>query len=223
MVAPGCCSESGGVWVGYAWTLVCNLSYFGKSKRGIRNVWTLCFAIHILRWIQTLYPAKMHTYPPCTWGCLHRSCPLGFYEKVEPLVHETQNTYDGTCDEARLQRVFLMPVIWLPIKFLLVNIFTKTWCGVPTHGRLRVDSKSSMSGPQRIAIWFLCIPKPGLTYARICFLWLGMATWSDEDYIGRVSRTARKVHPLRVAHSTIKRCLVTYKKEWQKVTPAQRL
>lgn len=45
------------------------------------------------------------------------------------------------------------------------------------------------------------------------------ATWSDEDFIGRIARCARKVHPIQMARNTIKRCLITYRKEWLKVMP----
>lgn len=48
--------------------------------------------------------------------------------------------------------------------------------------------------------------------ARIC---LGQMTWSDEDYIGRVSRATRRfVHQQNMVHSTITKILIQYRKEW---------
>ena len=49
-------------------------------------------------------------------------------------------------------------------------------------------------------------------------LWSGTACWSDEDFIGRISRTNRKVHATSVtcAFQTLKKCLIQYRTEWQK-------
>lgn len=43
----------------------------------------------------------------------------------------------------------------------------------------------------------------------------GLATWSDEDFIGRVSRTNRKCHAIQQSWSTMKKCLINYKREWK--------
>ena len=57
-------------------------------------------------------------------------------------------------------------------------------------------------------------PRNGLKFSRP-----GLATWTDEDYIGRVARVGRKVHNLNLPMSTIKRCLIAYKREWRKSNP----
>ena len=39
-------------------------------------------------------------------------------------------------------------------------------------------------------------------------------TWSDEDFIGRVSRVSRKTHSATTARRTIDRCLGLYRRQW---------
>ena len=39
-------------------------------------------------------------------------------------------------------------------------------------------------------------------------------TWSDEDFIGRVSRVSRRSHVLTCALHTIQRCLGLYRRQW---------
>lgn len=39
-------------------------------------------------------------------------------------------------------------------------------------------------------------------------------TWSDEDFIGRVSRVSRRCHPVTCATRTIDRCLGLYRRQW---------
>ena len=44
---------------------------------------------------------------------------------------------------------------------------------------------------------------------------LGQMTWSDEDFIGRVSRATRRfVHQQNMVHSTMTKILIQYRKEW---------
>lgn len=44
---------------------------------------------------------------------------------------------------------------------------------------------------------------------------LGEMTWSDEDYIGKVSRATRRfVHQQNMVHSTMTKILIQYRKEW---------
>ena len=219
MVALGCCSASGGVWMGHAWTLLCNLCFTVVNTNLVSGKFAPCRLEFIGEW----YFPEIYDYPLCAWGCLLGSCSLGFHEKVEPLVHETKNTYAGTCDEARLQ------------KGLNVGDLITSQLSCQHVCPLRRDVEYQVMGgcewilnpacadPKPFCILYADLNQHVWTMHARAFLGLGMATWSDEDYIGRISRTARKVHPLRVAHSTIKRCLVTYRKEWQKVIPAQRL
>ena len=47
-------------------------------------------------------------------------------------------------------------------------------------------------------------------------LGLGTDTWSDEDFIGRVSRVNRRVNTIESPIQTIKKCLIHYKMEWEK-------
>ena len=49
-----------------------------------------------------------------------------------------------------------------------------------------------------------------------------LATWSDEDFIGRIARCAGKVHPMQRVRNT-KRCLTTGmgSKEWLKVPDSE--
>ena len=42
------------------------------------------------------------------------------------------------------------------------------------------------------------------------------ATWSDEDFIGRISRISRRTHSLTATSNTIKRALGYYRREWAK-------
>jgi len=39
-------------------------------------------------------------------------------------------------------------------------------------------------------------------------------TWSDEDFIGRVSRVSRRTHSATTARRTIDRCLGLYRRQW---------
>ena len=50
----------------------------------------------------------------------------------------------------------------------------------------------------------------GMVKASQPMLHQGTATWADEDYIGRVSRTARSVHPMNQCLRTIEKCLGQY-------------
>ena len=43
----------------------------------------------------------------------------------------------------------------------------------------------------------------------------GMATWANEDYIGRINRCSRKVQSIKVAIHTIRKSLVQYRNEWR--------
>ena len=46
---------------------------------------------------------------------------------------------------------------------------------------------------------------------------LAFSCWSDEDYIGRVARLARRVgNSRKLPHSTISRALVSYRKQLRK-------
>ena len=67
-------------------------------------------------------------------------------------------------------------------------------------------------GPKRIDI--IDPPRYGIKFSGP-----GLATWTDEDFIGRVARVGRKVHNLNLPMSTIKRCLIAYKREWKKSNP----
>ena len=46
---------------------------------------------------------------------------------------------------------------------------------------------------------------------------LATATWSDEDYIGRVSRVARSVHGAPVSISCMRKCIGYYKSQFDKM------
>ena len=54
----------------------------------------------------------------------------------------------------------------------------------------------------------------------LAFYSLGLATWADEDHIGRISRVARHVHSLQLARSCIRKSLLHYKREWDKARKA---
>ena len=45
----------------------------------------------------------------------------------------------------------------------------------------------------------------------------GYATWSDEDYIGKVSRTARTCHPMNQSLRCIEKCLGQYARQFQQL------
>ena len=47
---------------------------------------------------------------------------------------------------------------------------------------------------------------------------LGFSCWSDEDYIGRISRVSRKVHgtSITLAFSTLRKSLIQYRAEWSR-------
>lgn len=43
------------------------------------------------------------------------------------------------------------------------------------------------------------------------------ATWTDEDFIGRIARVSRRTHPLSAARNCIQRCLGLYRRQWLQV------
>ena len=45
--------------------------------------------------------------------------------------------------------------------------------------------------------------------------YLGWSCWSDEDFVGRVSRASRRCHPFLVVPRTIARCLAQYRRQWR--------
>ena len=45
-------------------------------------------------------------------------------------------------------------------------------------------------------------------------VFLGYATWADEDFIGKVSRTARSTHPLTQTLRTLEKCLGQYAQQY---------
>ena len=50
---------------------------------------------------------------------------------------------------------------------------------------------------------------------EVTILCQGNATWSDEDYIGRVSRTARTTHPLTQTVRTLEKVLGQYSQQFE--------
>ena len=42
------------------------------------------------------------------------------------------------------------------------------------------------------------------------------ATWTDEDFIGRISRISRRTHVLSASWNTLKRSLGHYRRQWAK-------
>lgn len=48
------------------------------------------------------------------------------------------------------------------------------------------------------------------------FFW-GQACWSDEDFIGRVCRTARRTHSMQMTFHTMTKSLMNYHREWNKI------
>lgn len=48
------------------------------------------------------------------------------------------------------------------------------------------------------------------------------ATWSDEDFIGRVSRVSRACHGSTVSISTMRRCLGMYSMQFEKTAAKKR-
>ena len=97
---------------------------------------------------------------------------------------------------------------------------TKTWYG-NTAGNFSIvhfepSKPEAYSFPKLMACCVTC-----RLSTHICAIhcrW-GMATWADEDYIGRIARTSRKCHAIKVAFSTMKRSLIRYRQEWHKAVP----
>ena len=44
----------------------------------------------------------------------------------------------------------------------------------------------------------------------------GYATWSDEDYVGRISRISRRCHTMTTVRQTISKALAYYRRQWTK-------
>ena len=44
----------------------------------------------------------------------------------------------------------------------------------------------------------------------------GYATWSDEDYVGRISRISRRCHTMTTVRHTISKALAYYRRQWTK-------
>ena len=94
---------------------------------------------------------------------------------------------------------------------------TKTWHGKSAGGFGPVHFEPSK--PEAYIYFPKLMPLPCCNiYLRLYCLW-GMATWADEDYIGKIARTSRKCHSIKVAFSTVKRSLIRYKQEWHKAVP----
>ena len=132
-----------------------------------------------------------------------------------PLLHAPKATHVCSHHEACLQNTVYCAS---DVSFNVKNTWdmhqpSKKRCGIPTSFRCNSHPQSGQPGPQKLN---QSIPMTPL-HGHACPL--GYATWSDEDYIGRVSRTARKVHNLHLAVSCIKRCLIAYKREWQRNCP----
>ena len=65
-----------------------------------------------------------------------------------------------------------------------------------------------------------CNTFPHHIFQSINMVWwehLGMSCWTDEDYIGRVARVARKTHGIQLPISTIQKCLIHYRSQWRKI------
>ena len=61
---------------------------------------------------------------------------------------------------------------------------------------------------------------PHQIFQSINMVWwdhLGMSCWSDEDYIGRVARVARKTHGITLPISTIQKSLIHYRNQWRRI------
>jgi hypothetical protein len=96
------------------------------------------------------------------------------------------------------------------ITYFRVTTKKRRW--IPATGGCWVHLQSSEPGPKKND--FIDPPRNDLKFSGP-----GLATWTDEDYIGRVARVGRKVHNLKLPMSTIKRCLIAYKREWRKSNP----
>lgn len=68
-----------------------------------------------------------------------------------------------------------------------------------------MDFKSSKPGPYHTQ-------NPEIDFKKC----LGLATWADEDFIGKIARVSRKAHNLKPPFSTIKQSWILYKEEWCK-------
>lgn len=139
-----------------------------------------------------------------------------FQQAMGPLLCKTQDPH-----------VLPRAVAWQGMMIPLISHqpiwFWKKWGNKATNGvclgatRCEVHLESSKSGTW--CVWSVWQLKRHNVCSNLQYpVTLGFSCWSDEDYIGRISRVSRKVHgtSITLAFSTLRKSLIQYRAEWSR-------